>query len=211
MTTHQQKRTPLLFNDPMVLAIIAGTKKQTRRLVSQRELACLAQGKDAFGMSGSLEDHLGAAVFMSTPVGLAGDLIWVREAWAPFSIGQKHDLPCSVDDIEDADGARYRADGSVWMCSDTGADICTHKGGEFLLAAHRWRPSIHMPAWACRLVLEVVSVRVERVQAITDSDAREEGVVDRDAFRVLWSAVYGQQSWDSNPFVWVIKFKKEKP
>ena len=53
--------------------------------------------------------------------------------------------------------------------------------------------------------------RIERLQAITDDDARAEGVADREAFRVLWTSVYGQESWSSNPFVWVVKFKKEKP
>jgi hypothetical protein len=88
-----------------------------------------------------------------------------------------------------------------------------------------WRPMIHMPRWACRLVLPLVSVRVERVQSITETDARAEGLrrtengwtdgatgydvtSARAAFQELWASIYGQEAWDSNPWVWVAEWKE---
>nr|AGC71965.1 phage-related protein [uncultured bacterium A1Q1_fos_25] len=74
-----------------------------------------------------------------------------------------------------------------------------------------WRPAIHMPRWACRLVLPLVSVRVERVQDITDEDAEAEGVEPiegsyREGFRAMWQDIYA--TWDANPWVWVAEWKE---
>jgi hypothetical protein len=76
-------------------------------------------------------------------------------------------------------------------------------------SAPSWKPSIHMPRWACRLVLEVVSIRVERLHEITEEDARREGVADRAAFAAKWREIYGAEPWDSNPWVWRIEFHPE--
>ncbi len=95
------------------------------------------------------------------------------------------------------------------------------------------RPSIHMPRWASRLILEVVNVRVERLQEITEEDARAEGIIDggclncgesepcgcdnpnpdaRDTFIYLWNSINGKKHpWTSNPWVWVIQFKRVNP
>jgi len=86
----------------------------------------------------------------------------------------------------------------------------------------RWRPSIHMPRWASRLSLDIVSVRVERLQDISEEDARAEGcsgghdsipgyafsATPREHFRHLWGSINGAESWDANPWVWVISFKR---
>lgn len=90
----------------------------------------------------------------------------------------------------------------------------------------RWRPSIHMPRWACRIQLEIVSVRVERLQDINEADALAEGIPYRqaadwmgrggarrdfgpkDAYRTLWEQINGAGSWDANPWVWVVEFKR---
>jgi uncharacterized protein YhfF len=96
----------------------------------------------------------------------------------------------------------YRATDPGWDDNDTG---------------FRWKPSIHMPRWASRITLEVVSVRVERLNDISEEDAIAEGVtptmpnLDRldhvDGFAHLWESINGKGSWQENPYVWVIEFK----
>lgn len=93
----------------------------------------------------------------------------------------------------------------------------------------RWVPSIHMPRAASRILLEITDVRVERLNAISEEDARAEGIIDggclncgepepcgcanpepdaTDAFAYLWQSIYGQENWNANPWVWVIEFKR---
>ena len=82
----------------------------------------------------------------------------------------------------------------------------------------RWKPSIHMPRKLSRLTLEIVSVRVERSQDITEEDALDEGVFlnptthlateAREAYGRIWESINGFGSWALNPWVWVIEFKK---
>lgn len=81
-----------------------------------------------------------------------------------------------------------------------------------------WRPSIHMPRWVSRITLEIVSVRVERLQDIGEDDAKAEGVEPYapddgryvDGFKELWESINGPGSWDLNPWVWVVEFKEVK-
>jgi hypothetical protein len=83
--------------------------------------------------------------------------------------------------------------------------------------ASQWKPSIHMPRWASRITLEVVSVRVERLQDISRVDAIAEGCCDPDsstpklAFEMLWQSINGPGSWEANPWVWVVEFKRIEP
>ncbi|MCP6669690.1 hypothetical protein NL517_30360, partial [Klebsiella pneumoniae] len=76
-----------------------------------------------------------------------------------------------------------------------------------------WKPSIHMPRVASRILLEITDVRVERLRSMSQDDARAEGVIAASgpmeaglAFRELWDSIYGEESWKANPWVWVIKF-----
>lgn len=92
-----------------------------------------------------------------------------------------------------------------------------------LVGCDKWRPSIHMPRWASRITLEVVAVRVERLQEISPDDALREGVFDyaqqhnlggywTTAFSRLWESVNSPKSWSANPWVWVVEFKRlEQP
>ena len=159
--------------------------------------------------------------FVPCPLGRAGDRLWVRETFAIVH-GCRDPETGYIDD---------------WMVP---RDIPKDNSGGFWAALHRandrfeesqedrgfsWRPAIHMPRWACRLVLPLVSVRVERVQDITEEDARAEGIrrtengwTDgatgydvtnaRAAFQELWASIYGQESWDANPWVWVAEWKE---
>ena len=84
----------------------------------------------------------------------------------------------------------------------------------------RPRPSIHMPRWASRILLEITAVRVERLQDISETDAEAEGIQEivdagvdhdgtpRDAYRALWEQINGADSWSANPWVWVVEFKR---
>jgi hypothetical protein len=114
----------------------------------------------------------------------------------------------SVRNLEDERGCtRNRAD--CWAC-------VAEREGKF-----RWRPSIHMPRWASRLTLKATGVRVERLRDISEEDARAEGVTAApfckagrpagqehvEAFEGLWRSINGAESWDLNPWVWVVSFK----
>jgi hypothetical protein len=98
-----------------------------------------------------------------------------------------------------------------------------------LISGYKWVPSIHMPRWASRILLEITDVRVERLSDISEKDARAEGIIDggclncgesepcgcanpepdaTDAFAYLWQSIYGQENWNANPWVWVIEFKR---
>ena len=86
----------------------------------------------------------------------------------------------------------------------------------------RPRPSIHMPRWASRILLEITAVRVERLQDISETDAEAEGIQEivdagvdhdgtpRDAYRALWEQINGAGSWSANPLVWVVEFQRAK-
>ncbi len=215
---------PILFSGPMVRAILVGTKTETRRIVKPGLSAALdyLDCDDAHDcVSGWGDDgHSGPGVyawcstypddgaeFCPCPYGVPGDRLWVRETWRAE--------PSIV--FYAADGARRTAnkaslsndwaekagwvyvDGHGWRISE--ADF----------ARQPWRTPVHMPRWASRLTLAVEAVRVERLHDIDDAGARAEGVADREAYRVLWSAINGAESWDANPWVWVVGFSRVTP
>lgn len=138
-----------------------------------------------------------------------GDRLWVKETWRAYVDGWKS-------------GAEYRAGGERknvtnfyvvdWVAdSDTYANLCFSGGDRDPHHSLKWRPSIFMPRWASRLTLDVESVRVERLHAIDDAGARREGVADREAYRALWTTINGAtgpKSWDGNPWVWVVGFRR---
>ena len=133
-----------------------------------------------------------AAVSIDCPYGKPGDKLWCRETWAPHS-----DMPRSA----------------IYRC-DRGGDYQDNVTPNF-----RWRPSIFMPRWASRILLEITAVRVERLQDISEEDAKAEGSAPLDdsevgrfgpfvtEYRTLWESINGQGSWEANPWVWVIEFK----
>lgn len=194
------KERPILFSAPMIRAILDGRKTQTRRVVKPQPSRIGALGPIANERT------------VRCPFGQLGDRLWVREAWALTKAYDR--LPVS----EKSPGGwknvvRRRADE-------------VHEGA--LLDWGRWRPSMHMPRWASRITLEITGVRVERLQDIASADARKEGIechekdgtewfhaAGRDyhiaklAFFGLWDSINGNRApWASNPWVWVIKFKR---
>lgn len=202
------KERPILFNAPMVRALLDGIKTQTRRVVKVRGLDFVGGGpKDGpdwndpscWGYEdlntaqhwalakGVMVDHV-----FPCPYGQTGDRLWVREAW-----GIAGEMPHDPGYVE------YRAD-----CQGNFNDV-----GDLI---PRWRPSIHMPRSASRILLEIIGVRVERLNACSDADALAEGVdrtnssiagYAKERYRRLWEFINGAGSWDANPWVWVVEFR----
>lgn len=182
------KNTPILFSGPMVRAILAGTKTQTRRVMTAPAWLNPAEIPDmilALNRFGCAVDHIGPADGrrrIACPFGVAGDHLWVRET---FGLAR----PSFPDESDDA-RVVYRATDAA----PTAKYFC-------------WRPSINMPFWACRLHLHIKSVRVERLNDISEEDARAEGVAGVAEFRELWESLNGAGSWSINPFVWTVTFE----
>ncbi len=197
------KERPILFSAPMVRAILAGTKTQTRRVAKHplaQNLSYIVDiGKGWFG------DEEGE-VQIRCPYGQPGDRLWVRETWQAVS-GNDRARHIMTHPRPDRGWLEYAA---------------TPRADE---PAYKWRPSIHMPRWASRITLEVTGVRVERLQDISEADAMAEGVHysllekiqagqdrwARHAYKKLWETINGSDSWDLNPWVWVVEFKRVTP
>ena len=227
------KERPILFNGAMVRAILSGAKTQTRRVVKNipwRE-GCNPQFSQAAAFSNHGDFRIAGSEEMTTsfrcPYGQPGDRLWVRETHAIFPTHGQHR----------ADGERWGPWGGLpSTVSDDGKQIAYYCEGFDRCDPGRWRPSIHMPRWACRILLEITAVRLERLQAgdgDTDFESRylPEGInrihhgdgdyyysafrdephptnwnQPEDAFRELWTSTGGD--WHSNPWVWVIEFKR---
>lgn len=193
---------PILFSGEMVRAILDGRKTQTRRVIKLKT----GDTFDEHALKGAIQewrpmyDEVARKVVGKTaalircPYGQPGDRLWVRETFA--------DEGCR----QDRDDCYYRADGE--------SDL---QGGG-------WTPSIHMPRWASRITLEIVSVRVERLREISEADAKAEGcwygkgggevdhaVLPENHFPTLWESINGPGSWGANPWVWVVEFKRVEP
>ncbi|NJC38179.1 hypothetical protein GGR60_002733 [Xanthomonas arboricola] len=192
------RERPILFNGAMVRAILSGAKTQTRRAMKVQPVR---NGRfwEAYGAGwsdgmSSVPAVPGHSLATNCPFGQPGDRLWVRETFSP--------IHSSVDGrLIEVD---YRA------TYEHG-----HRMGDHMGIPKLWKPSIHMPRDACRLVLEITDVRVERLQAISDVDALAEGVDQtntsiagyaRQRFQKLWTDTGGD--WDANPWVWVIGFRR---
>lgn len=169
---------PITFSGDMVRAILDGRKTETRRPVKPKKHMMWEKGKPWWSV-------------VACPYGRPGDILWVRETWAHHPCGGTLCLP----------PGEGHAWGNPIYRATFGAGIKPVCEG-----FTPWRPSIHMPRWACRLVLEVVSVRVERLREITEEGARAEGFENRAAFLSAYRAMYKLVPY-ANPWVWVVGFK----
>lgn len=223
MTEPKIKERGILFSAPMVRALLAGTKTQTRRVAKPQPDGVMPNGTPyRFGLDKALHR---APEAMSCPYGQPVDRLWVREnGWQRPDLSQRQLR-------EGADTwPPYEYDAEPLMCWADGE-----------LKGYGWkrRPSIHMPRWASRILLEITAVRVERLQDISESDAWAEGCAPglatdnggffpaeepdpsgigrrgwdnaRDWYADLWEDINGTGSWDANPWVWVIEFKRATP
>ena len=196
----------------MIRAILANTKTQTRRVVKPQPAGEIRRGEPDFNhwidtkyweRQNQKENRgIGTRGF-ACPYGQpGGDRLYVRETWAaPHAYDH---LPPRL--IPQDARIHYAA---------------TEDRGGLL-----WRPSIHMPRWASRIILEVTSVRVELLQDISEADAVAEGckpirpelvqdgLIVRpgrsavEEFRLVWEQIHGGGSWEKNPFVWVVTFRR---
>ncbi|HCF8039448.1 TPA: hypothetical protein NIU56_002983 [Klebsiella pneumoniae] len=224
------KERGMIFNGEMVRAILDGRKTQTRRPVRfpvlDKNLGCELAGNELAG-------ELSAGNYLNSAFGKPDDRIWVRETWGVVS----HELDedgrirpwtpdrpaTAINEMPFGNGyysghAIYAADGDFTWGDDDG-----YEDGRSC-----WKPSIHMPRAASRILLEITNVRVERLNSIHDVDAMREGIQNLTtcshadfgipgvvnaqhpvrAFQLLWESIYGADNWKANPWVWVIEFKR---
>ena len=191
------KSRPILFSAPMVIALLAGTKTQTRRIVKPvgKDHGFVVDERDGFKPWPYRSDD-GESVYHTVvrngeeyqdqtphecPYGRRGDQLWVKETHA------RTDKPCAV---------HYRADDPLGV----------------VMIGDNWKSSIHMPRWASRITLEITNVRVERLNEISEEDAKSEGCNfgcdSLDWYRETWESINGPGSWALNPWVWVVEFKR---
>lgn len=218
------KERGMIFNAEMVRAILDGRKTQTRRIVKSD---CMDIGEKDDGMLWPWREHdNGGDYWYPCPFGEVGDRIWVRETFQGPLVSEEllEEYRAYPEKFENPEYCEYAADGGPRP------EYCDLDDN----LRHGWRPSIHMPRWASRITLEITGVRVERLQNISETDAEAEGI-DMEAlfdaqdcydciadhnmtgrptvtgkFKYLWESIYGEESWQANPWVWAITFRRVK-
>ncbi|GCF96161.1 morphogenetic protein [Escherichia coli] len=200
----KMKERGMIFNDAMVRAILEGRKTQTRRPVKNVGADnYLVISKPTKKRNGVYIHVMDAPKHGLCPFGNVGDRIWVRETFNAFWLD--NDV---IQEIKNG----------VSLASE----LCDYKAdySDSSNLAEGWTPSIHMPRWASRILLEITDVRVERLHDMSEADAKAEGAspatykitppeaVYRVGFGDIWRGIYGQENWLSNPWVWVIEFKR---
>lgn len=204
------KERPIIFNSEMVRAILEGRKTQTRRPIKPQPLSVWC--KEPITVTDGKWTSQGCVSDLKCPHGQIGDRLWVRETWSELNI------------TESSDKSREGNKELIYKATNT----------EFPDSLP-WRPSIHMPRWASRILLEITDARAERVQDISEEDAEAEGIYSKckenhysplgcedclntgvikdgppiEYFQSLWNSIYkDNHSWAKNPWVGVTEFKK---
>ena len=219
------KERPIIFNGEMVRAIREGRKTQTRRVVKPQPDEVV---KDAYHTKGLFVPRVGTCSEgdIKCPYGVPGDRLWVRETWQGWKqTSHEYDEwePMTTDNRGGLNHSEYREE---WG----GYEVIEYAATSDSMGP--WNPSIHMPRWASRMTLAVKSVRVERVQDISEEDAKAEGIISlnpdsidpywglpgidmafntaRAAFRWLWDSINLKRGhgWDENDWVWVPEWPK---
>lgn len=209
------KERPMLFSAPMVRALLDGSKTQTRRIMKPQPVPIPGEpgkhwwpsnaAQSMMRVEDGFQKHPG--IFDDAcPHGQPGNHIWVRETFC-------------LDDDGHEEWPVFRADGAKLPQRQPTREPA------------RWTPSIHMPRWASRILLEIVSVRVERLNNCSEADALAEGVkaepcdhvrlsceeigccgpTGKGMYAALWDQINGAGAWAASPWVWVIEFKRVMP
>lgn len=209
---------PIIFSAAMVRAILAGEKTQTRRIVKPQPIGN-ADVQFRLAASVTLEGGKQLRCPYAGKRGEALPRLWVRETC------RAHELDSGLD------GVLYLADNAfipienTEEASERWVELATYGMTKSGRVERRIVPSIHMPRWASRIAIEIVGIRVERLNDISEEDALAEGsrawsaeqatpVRDipqeetRLIYRQLWESINGHDSWDDNPWVWVIEFRR---
>ncbi len=195
------KEHPILFNGPMVRALLDGRKTQTRRVMKPQPTVDAVRKADGTYFDGDCMDKV-ITKPLACPYPI-GSPLWVRETWQEYVDGNFGDP---------VERVAYRASEETWP-------LAARLGEDW-----RWASSIHMPRWASRITLEVTDVRVQRVQEISTEDAIAEGctgdyggeyAVDgmsgpQVRFMDVWDSAYAKRGygWGVNPWVWAVTFKR---
>ncbi|HEY5657697.1 MAG TPA: hypothetical protein VIY27_07890 [Myxococcota bacterium] len=233
MTEHS-----ILFSGPLVRALLDGSKTQTRRILKPAPVVIVDDRGDGVAreverwcvnhgqwLGSAHEEHL----TRRCPYGVPGDQLWVRETWRVMDIIE-HAREVQI--LYEANNTRRWVKAQDTNTRTAAAWIRHLQQSEERRAKktrrlHQKRPSIFMPRWASRLTLDVTNVRIERVQAISEEDARAEGVLGvacnrigpdfgktqgrREGFQHLWDSINAKRApWASNPWVWCIDFKSRE-
>jgi hypothetical protein len=193
------KERPILFSTEMVRALLDDRKTQTRRVIKPQPVSLPGFWNKLHYAS---ESHWIKGALLNCLYGVAGDRLWVRETWRRNEWSGR---------ISTKDGG-IKETGLVNIEYRAGGNLFKTPIGKTPEPSDKWRPSIFMPRWASRITLEITDVRVERVQDITEADAVSEGLERREHFIRLWDKLNEKRgySFDSNPWVWVIEFKRVK-
>lgn len=220
----------MIFSAPMVRALLAGTKTQTRRLMKpqpeavppealgERPAGSLWWACNAVRAMVHLAEMAPGAIFEGVAPFHVGQHLWVRETWSPVER-----------ESDRVDGIHFSADAAFVPIANTRAAADAWIDAANNDHSGRWRSPLFMPRWASRITLEVTSVRVERLQQITEDGAKAEGVapawLDVDGERVhaespptyrqgyacTWAEIHGDKEgrrWADDPFVWVVSFRR---
>lgn len=207
------KERPIIFSSEMVRAILTGRKRQTRRVINPQPEYW--PGFDFVDGDIYVQDMFGdSSPLINYGNFRKGGTLWVRETWALRTPSYpNHHAKVFYKDSQNK--TVYHQD----------TIEPTQKYGYDLSEKDRWRPSIHMPRWASRITLKIVKIKVERLQDISEKDAKAEGVepiprkehnprelrldIFRREFKFLWNSLHEKQHrWHDNPWVWVIEFEK---
>ena len=238
------KERPILFNALMVKAILEGRKTQTRKVLSFEHPVVTGftpNGEHGYWKGTAkneavIQQYITSFPFtIKCPFGVVGDRLWVRETWSTVNLYGEIALAYKADgevtrvveneSFQDEDGLINYDDPRLekYSFAAWADDLLEGKEGN-------WKPSIHMPRWVSRILLEITNVRVERLNQISRADAVKEGlhqlpatgryVINKgdqyfggassnpcEVFQWLWDEINGTGSWNKNPWVWVTEFK----